>query len=54
MIEINGTKYEVIDSFQMEVKGDIRTVFKLKKPKGKKIYEAVLYSNLIWSSVIPS
>lgn len=54
MIQVNGQQYEVIDSFQIEVNGDKRTVFILKKPRGKKKYEAVLYSNNQWSSVIPA
>lgn len=52
MITIDGQKYEVIKSWQIEVKGDVRTIFSLKKPKGKKLYEAVLYSNNQWSRVI--
>ena len=54
MITINGQKYEVLKSWQIEVKGDKRTIFTLKKPKGKRSYEAVLYSNNEWSSVIPA
>ena len=52
MITIDGQKYEVINSWQIEVKGDVRTIFSLRKPKGKKLYEAVLYSNNQWSRVI--
>jgi hypothetical protein len=52
MITINGQRYEVLKSWQIEVKGDTRTIFTLKKPRGKKLYEAVLYSNNTWSPVV--
>ena len=53
MITIDGQKYEVLDSYQITVKGDVRTEFKLKKPKGRhRVYHAVLYSNNQWSRVI--
>ena len=52
MINIDGQKYLVIGSKQIDVKGDKRTVFSLRKPKGKRLYEAVLYSNNQWSRVI--
>lgn len=54
MITINGQKYEVLKSWQIEVKGDTRTIFTLKKPKGRRHYEAVLYSNNAWSPVVPA
>lgn len=52
MITISGQKYEVIKCWQIEVNGDPRTIFTLKKPRGKKLYEAVLYSNNEWSPVV--
>ena len=52
-VNIDGVIYDVLSQcFERETKHGIRREFALKRPRGRKVYHAVLFENGVWSKVV--
>lgn len=51
-ITIDGIKYDVLGATRFDFYGDDRFVVRLRRPRGRRIYQATVYGNGAISGVV--